>query len=369
MAENNQNKKYRSWTFTLNNYTQDEENRLKELECVWMIFGHEHLDDEEKTPHLQGAVIFKGQRRLSTLHKLFPRAHWEQMRGTPQDNKTYCTKEDANYFESGLMPEKGKAGGEATKRKWAEAIELAENDDLETLKEKFPGWYVQNLNKFKQIAADAKKDKSMEDVTDNEIKKHFLWLCGPSGTGKSHTARRIARELDCEEPYLKGLNKWWNGYNHQKVTIIEEASPKACEYLASYFKQWCDKWSFTAECKGTVIAACRPEYIIVTSNYSIDTCFPEEADSEPLHRRFTEIVLSSREQYIYWPLTQAEKELQELQEVQEIASASPTQNEDEESGSDAPAGNTIPQEQPSQLERRETCADEDELLAELVNKG
>lgn len=148
----------------------------------------------------------------------------------------------------------------------------------------------------------------MDEVTSQEIKKHFLWLWGPSGTGKSHTARRISRELECDEPYLKDLNKWWNGYKHQKVTIIEEASPKQCEYLASYFKKWCDKWSFTAECKGTVIPACRPEYIIVTSNYCIDTCFPEEADNEPLHRRFTEIYLADRQQHIYWPLTQPEYE-------------------------------------------------------------
>lgn len=76
----------------------------------------------------------------------------------------------------------------------------------------------------------------MDDVNDTEIKKHFLWICGPSGTGKSHTARRIAKEIGCEQPYLKDLNKWWNGYAHQKVTIIEEASPKACEYLASFSK-------------------------------------------------------------------------------------------------------------------------------------
>lgn len=312
------------FVFTLNNYTQEDEIRLKELECEWMIYAHE-IAPTTGTPHLQGAIIFKGRRRLSALRKLF-KWNIETMKGSPQDNKTYCTKEDPNYFETGIMPGDGrKKGGESTKRKWEEAIKLAEEEDFEQLKKRFPGWYVQNLNKFKQIAAEAKKDKSMDDVNDTEIKKHFLWICGPSGTGKSHTARRIAKEIGCEQPYLKDLNKWWNGYAHQKVTIIEEASPKACEYLASFFKKWCDKWSFTAECKGTVIPECRPEYIIVTSNYSIETCFPEREDYEPLHRRFTEVTLSNRQQHIYWPLNQAEFEAQRVE-------------------SSAPAGNNSPQE-------------------------
>ena len=142
----------------------------------------------------------------------------------------------------------------------------------------------------------------MDNFGDKELKDHFLWLWGPTGTGKSHTAHRIAKEIaPNEEPYLKDLNKWWNGYDHQRVTIIEEADPKRCEHLASFFKKWCDKWNFTAECKGTVIPACRPEYIIVTSNYDIDTCFPESSDRIPMHRRMTEQQITSRDFQINWP--------------------------------------------------------------------
>lgn len=297
----------RNWVFTINNYTPEIENRLKELECEWMIFGHEI--GENGTRHLQGAIHFSGKRDAKALGKLFP-WHLEVMRGSCQDSKTYCTKEDqTGYFEKGIIPETGsKKGAEATKRKWQECIELAKEEKFEELEEKYPNYYVSHLYKWKQIAADSKKDASMEDVDDKGLKKHFLWLWGPPGTGKSHTARRISRELKCEEPYLKDLNKWWNGYKHQKVTIIEEASPKACEYLGSYFKKWCDKWSFTAECKGTVIPSCRPDIIIVTSNYDIDSCFPEINDSDPIHRRFTEIHLSNRQQHVYWPLTQPEYE-------------------------------------------------------------
>lgn len=312
------------WVFTINNYTSEVENRLKELDCEWIIFGHEK--GENGTPHLQGAVIFSGKRRLTALGKLFP-WHLEVMRGSPQDSKTYCTKEDpVHYFEKGIMPPgQEQRGGEAAKRKWEQAFELAKNGDFDEIPRDL---WIRHMHSFKQIYADNKKDPSMEDCSDKDLKARFLWLCGPSGTGKSHTARRISKELGCEDPYMKDLNKWWNGYTHQKVTIIEEAAPKQCEYLASYFKKWADKWSFTGECKGTVIPSLRPEYIIVTSNYSIDTCFPEPADSEPLHRRFTEITLSSKNQHIYWPVGQMQLELQKSNEA--------------ESESNGLAGNSVP---------------------------
>ena len=47
------------WVFTLNNYTPEEENKLKEMDCEWMVFGHEHTKEGEGTPHLQGALTFK----------------------------------------------------------------------------------------------------------------------------------------------------------------------------------------------------------------------------------------------------------------------------------------------------------------------
>lgn len=289
--------KAKNWVFTINNYTQDIENRLKELDCVWMIFGHEV--GENGTPHLQGAVSFSTYKYAKSLGKLFP-WHIDVMRGSHQENKTYCTKEDTtNYFEKGIMPlPRGHNGGEATKRKWEEAYNAALEGRFDDIPEQMR---IQYYKTFIAIYNDNKKDKSMEDLGDKELKDSFLWIYGDTGTGKSHTARRISKELGCEEPYIKSLNKWWNGYSNQLVTIIEEADPDRCEHLASFFKQWCDKWNFTAEAKGSVFPSIRPRYIIVTSNYTIDECFPKAQDSEPLHRRFTEVHLLNKDYVVQWP--------------------------------------------------------------------
>lgn len=290
------------WVFTLNNYTPEEENKLKEMDCEWMVFGHEHTKEGEGTPHLQGALTFKKTMELSRLKKLIPRAHLEKMQANdPKEARDYCLKEDTGgYFEKGEMPApQSQAGGKANQEKWKNAIEAAKRGDFESIP--YDLW-TKYMRTYKQIYSDARQDPSMKEYSDADLKNHFLWLWGPTGTGKSHTAHRIAEELAPDEmPYLKDLNKWWNGYDHQKVTIIEEADPKRCEHLASFFKKWADKWAFTAECKGTVIPACRPEYIIVTSNYPLEECFPSENDYEPLKRRFTIQKIDSRNFQVQWP--------------------------------------------------------------------
>lgn len=296
----------KNWLFTENNPTQETIQRYMDLDCQWLCLCKEHQDDENQTPHIHCAVCFRGKRDVNALKKLFPRAHIDKMRGTPQDCKTYLTKEDNNPFEKGEIPVSTRITKEQQKKKWDDAYIAAKEGRFDDIPRDM---WIRYQNSFKQIYYDNRKDPSFDDFNDKDLKRHFLWLWGPTGTGKSHTARRIARELGCDEPYLKDLNKWWNGYEHQRVTIIEEADPKRCEFLASYFKKWFDKWPFTAECKGSVINQCRPEYIIVTSNYCIDACFPEPVDNDALKRRFTEECLTKRGFEVQWPDTRPAKDL------------------------------------------------------------
>ncbi len=83
--------------FTLNNYTDDEVVTLSHYfeEHGKYIIGKEV--GEEGTPHLQGYVEFKGQKRFSTLKKLNQRIHWEKARGNRDQNIRYCSKEN-NYI-------------------------------------------------------------------------------------------------------------------------------------------------------------------------------------------------------------------------------------------------------------------------------
>lgn len=273
------------WCFTLNNYTNEEVDQLKAIDCQYLVFGYE-VAPETHTPHLQGFICMTNRKTMVTMKKLLnDRYHFEMKRGTIQEASEYC-KKDGNFFEKGSMPEEqGTNGGQANKRRWEEARQAAKEGNFDAIPTDL---WIKYRRSFKDEYHETVTKQTIE-IRDPDLKNHFIWIWGPTGTGKSHMARALASSISDEPPYLKGLNKWWNGYKGQKVVIIEEASPEACKYLASYFKQWCDKWPFAAEVKGgSFDNGIRPDYIIVTSNYPIDQCFPEESDCQPMKRRCLE---------------------------------------------------------------------------------
>jgi len=83
------------WCFTINNYEEDEIDRLSKLietpSVRYLVFQQE--EGESGTPHIQGYICLAGKQRLSGVKKLVgDRAHCEVARGSPQQNRSYCTK-------------------------------------------------------------------------------------------------------------------------------------------------------------------------------------------------------------------------------------------------------------------------------------
>jgi len=94
------------WVFTLNNYTNDQVLHLQQLAPAvkYLIFGREV--GEAGTPHLQGFVIFKERKRLTSAKNLISnQAHLEVARGTSEQASDYCKKE-GNFEEFGSFPTK-----------------------------------------------------------------------------------------------------------------------------------------------------------------------------------------------------------------------------------------------------------------------
>lgn len=298
----------RDWCFTLSNYTQEEEDKIKQIDCDYIIFGHE-IAPTTGTPHLQGYIYFKNRKSAKQMKKLLgDRAHFEKAKGNSKQNYDYCTK-DGNFFEKGKRPltkqeidkSGGKARGKMQKEEWASIISHAEKDDLDWIEQNYPRIFFVYKHNIERIRDGAKTEYNL-DLDNKGLRDHFLWLWGPTGSGKSHSARAIAKKIDPDhEPYLKDWNKWWNGYKGQKVTIIDEASPERLEHLIDFLKKWADKWTFTAEVKGSSYNAIRPEYIIITSNYNMKDCIPRVQDYDALRRRFSVIEKYDKEQAIDWP--------------------------------------------------------------------
>lgn len=99
--------KAKRWIFTLNNYNNEDVERIKGLVeagvATYLTFGYETAPTTG-TPHLQGYICFVERRRLQQVKdQLGERAYLEVARGTPEANRDYCQKEGC-FEEEGDFP-------------------------------------------------------------------------------------------------------------------------------------------------------------------------------------------------------------------------------------------------------------------------
>jgi hypothetical protein len=272
--------KFRGWCFTLNNYNpQDEENIQNVIASFarYIVYGRE-VAPETGTPHLQGYVYFNNARQRKAVARLLPRARLDVANGSGKQNRDYCTKE-GNFYEHGDMPidktEARMRGGQANAARYANAVQLARNGDMDTIRESDPQMFLIHGARLESMYAP--EARPLEGNLQHE------WWVGPSGSGKS----RLLWEI-YPKHFAKALNKWWDGYRHQDVVAIEEWSPKN-DLTASSLKKWADRYPFPGEIKGGCLQGLRPKKIIVLSNYTPQQCFLNQEDLGPILRRFTVI--------------------------------------------------------------------------------
>lgn len=265
----------RNWVFTLNNPDPtDEKTVLSDEQVRYVIVGRE-VAPGTGTPHLQGFIVFQNAMRLSSVRALLPRAHWEQARGTVDENIRYCSK-DGDFEEHGQRPA---CRGAAEKRRWEDAWSSAKAGRVEEIPAdiRFKSYRtIKEIGKdFMVKPADLPVNEALDFVN--------VWAYGAPGTGKSFTARR-------ENPsvYLKGMNKWWDGYQGEDAVLIDDFE-KDAKGLGHHLKIWADAYAFTAEVKGSAMCI-RPKKIIVTSNYSIEEVFGDDYQMMmAVKRRFKQV--------------------------------------------------------------------------------
>jgi len=259
----------RGWVFTINNYTDADIENLQTIDSSYCIWGKEV--GITGTRHLQGYIHFKNPRDRRAVARLIPRAFLEVRKGTPQQAIDYC-KKDGLFTETGVPPKPKDTS--AANEAFQNIIAKAEAADFDWIKTHHPKIY---LHRYATLRSLAKPTSTILASLENE------WWVGKTGTGKSKTAWELY-----PDHFQKQLNKWWDGYEYEDTVIIEEWSPKN-EISGSNLKIWADRYPFSAQIKGGTLTKIRPKKLIVLSNYTIQECFPNEQDREPLLRRFTQL--------------------------------------------------------------------------------
>lgn len=276
-APNADREQHVNWVFTIQygGPHQPSRNDVEDLvrsrlhpRASFTIVGHERAPTTGQR-HLQGYTQLKKRARRSELVKLIA-CFWEPAKGTLEQNVTYCSKE-GDFFQEGTPTEPDP--GQRERDRWALTRDYAIAGDVMRI---HPQILVQHYGHIRSIQRDFQaRCLDADSVTG-------IWLYGAAGAGKSYTARREAGT----DFYPKMCNKWWDGYQGQKIVIMDDFDTShAC--LGHHLKIWADRYAFVAEIKGRA-EYIRPQTFYVTSQYSPEEIWPgDEITLAAIRRRFT----------------------------------------------------------------------------------
>lgn len=272
----------RRWCFTLNNYTDADVNALKLTRCKWIIFGKE--TGSSGTPHLQGALILLNPSTLNALKKKpgFSRAHLSVMKGTPEQNRAYCSKEDFNAFEKGTMPQPGKrndlANAVAELRAGKSVRDLAQDESHGAVVVK----YYKGLIKYSSLVSPHRDSAPT-----------VYWLYGPTGAFKTFSAVSLAKKAKSFW-MSNGTLQWFDGYEGQEVAIFDDLRHQHCKF--DYLLRLLDRYDMLVPYKGGFVQWI-PRLIMVTAPYAPQEMWNlrQQGDIAQLLRRITSVIEMPRQ--------------------------------------------------------------------------
>jgi len=97
------NVRSRNFSFTCNNYSDEDQEYIASLEYRYLTFGREV--GSQGTPHLQGTIVFEEAKSLRHVLKLLPGCHVEPTRNL--DASINYSQKDKDFVEYGQKPHQG----------------------------------------------------------------------------------------------------------------------------------------------------------------------------------------------------------------------------------------------------------------------
>jgi len=275
----------RHWLFTLNNPTLDE----LQLTLIFEHIGYDYLvfQMEEApttgTPHYQGYVVFSRKRRLSTFNGLIP-AHFIIARGSPEQNREYCTKEP----RIGEFCELGKIPDDAGQGKRSDLVELhfALRNGLSNVD--FSNDHFAHFLKYPNLVSNYNVAQIVPRTNGCTIQ--CVLILGPPGTGKSRYAATLADSWALGPTYRHSTRQWWDGYRGERVVIFDDFRGSCLSFTD--FKRVVDRYALRVQIKGSSCDLAATHFIF-TTNSEPTTWWQEEVtagDAQAIYRRIDKVL-------------------------------------------------------------------------------
>lgn len=250
--------KFRRWSFTWCNYTDENVEYLKNIEakcCDYLVFGFE-IGEENGTPHLQGYVEFASPLQQSTVKsRIDPiRKSKSPIHVTPsykpgEANVRYCVKDETKdevafdkwgvyYFE---VIHKVKKQGERTD--WHRLMDFVEeNPNFSAVRKEFPEYALKYASGIDRIIASVEADNQKADVLErfddvelrdwqvklkNEVlgkphERRVIWYYDPKGNaGKSWMKDYLVGKHDAFATENSASRDIAYAYKGQRIAVFD----------------------------------------------------------------------------------------------------------------------------------------------------
>lgn len=263
----------KTWMYTINNYTDKDEEFLQRLECSYHVYGREV--GEKGTPHLQGCITFKKAMRFSKVSRLI-KGHLTRPK-VVEAARNYCMKDGDVFVKDNRV-------GQGSRSDLHEVCDfLKSGGSLRDTAIRFGPQFVKYSNgitKYRELVQVQPK-RTWQPVVH--------WYYGATGSGKSWAV------FDAEEDVWvhTGDLRFFNAYENQPAVLFDDF--RGCHAKFSFMLTLLDRYPMYVDVKHS-FRTWNPRRIYVTSSKHPSECYDrsEQEDMDQLLRRITNIVKFER---------------------------------------------------------------------------
>lgn len=279
----------RHWCFT--SYVDGGDRDVWEYRANLMV-GSEQLNylvcqgeicPETEREHVQGYLQVPKKCGMRKIKEILDdnSVHLEVRRGTHDEARGYCVKEDSrnwDVIEIGIADTAGKRHD--LERTWKYIREHGVAAALE--RDEYVGCTLRHLRALTSARAFT--------AHRNFVNMNVIVLHGPSGCGKTRTAFELADRIEPDKvPYVlfSHAPTWFDGYDGQKVLIVDEADKELIPIRTML--RLLDGYPMMCPIKGGSVPKCF-DTVILTANKPWERWYPGLSldEEDGLRRRISE---------------------------------------------------------------------------------